>query len=185
MVIVGGGVAQAGEILIGAMREAMYRRSRSLATQSLQIVRAEMGRTAGLVGAARAVVDELFAPEYVRSWIEQGVPAPSPRGPWRARQHDWAAIGAGRRRRAPRLGRRTPHPGTRVGADERDAQRSPAWPSRASVLTESRPPSVDQLAVRRPRPRVPAQRSLHGRRRDPHDRQRLVSPADRRDHRHP
>lgn len=75
MVIVGGGVAQAGQILIAAIREALYRRSRSLATQNLQIVRAEMGRTAGLVGAALAVVDELFAPEYLRSWIDHGSPA--------------------------------------------------------------------------------------------------------------
>jgi glucokinase-like ROK family protein len=78
MVVVGGGVAQAGEILISAMREALYRRSRSLTTQSLQIVRAEMGRTAGLVGAALAVVDELFAPEYLRSWIDQGSPGHRP-----------------------------------------------------------------------------------------------------------
>ena len=75
MVIVGGGVAQAGEILISAVREALYRRSRSLTTQSLQIVRAEMGRTAGLVGAALAVVDELFAPDYLRTWIDHGSPA--------------------------------------------------------------------------------------------------------------
>jgi glucokinase-like ROK family protein len=78
MVIVGGGVAQAGQILIAAIREALYRRSRSLATQNLQIVRAEMGRTAGLVGAALAVVDELFAPEYLRAWIDHGSPAQHP-----------------------------------------------------------------------------------------------------------
>lgn len=78
LVVVGGGVAQAGEILIAAIREALYRRSRSLATRNLQIVRAEMGRTAGLVGAALAVVDELFAPDYLRSWIDQGSPARHP-----------------------------------------------------------------------------------------------------------
>jgi predicted NBD/HSP70 family sugar kinase len=73
-IVVGGGVAQAGEILLAAMREALYRRSRSLATQNLQIVRSEMGKTAGLVGAALAVIDELFVPETVRGWIEQGSP---------------------------------------------------------------------------------------------------------------
>lgn len=78
MVIVGGGVAQAGEILLSAIREALYRRSRSLTTQSLQIVRAELGRTAGLVGAALAVVDELFDPEYLRTWIDHGSPANHP-----------------------------------------------------------------------------------------------------------
>ena len=74
LIVVGGGVAQAGEILLAAMREALYRRSRSLAMQDLHIVRSEMGKTAGLVGAALAAVDELFAAEYVRNWIEQGSP---------------------------------------------------------------------------------------------------------------
>jgi len=78
LVVVGGGVSQAGEILIAAMREALYRRSRSLATQNLQIVRAEMGRTAGLVGAALAVVDELFAVDYLKTWIDHGSPARHP-----------------------------------------------------------------------------------------------------------
>ena len=81
LVVVGGGVSQAGEILIAAMREAIYRRSRSLATQNLQIVRAEMGRTAGLVGAALAVVDELFAVDYLKSWIDHGSPARHPDAP--------------------------------------------------------------------------------------------------------
>ncbi len=76
VVVVGGGVAQAGEILIAAMREALYRRSRSLATQDLHIVRSEMGKTATIVGAALAVVDELFAPEHLRAWVDQGAPAP-------------------------------------------------------------------------------------------------------------
>ncbi len=103
MVVVGGGVAQAGEILISAMREALYRRSRSLTTQSLQIVRAEMGRTAGLVGAALAVVDELFSPEYLRSWIDQGSPG----------HHPEAAGGTTTRRESENRGRpvrRTPAP---------------------------------------------------------------------------
>lgn len=81
MVIVGGGVSQAGEILIAAIREAIYRRSRSLATQNLQIVRAELGRTAGLIGAALAVVDELFSPDYLKSWIDNGSPARHPDAP--------------------------------------------------------------------------------------------------------
>lgn len=84
LIVVGGGVAQGGEILISAIREAVYRRSRSLATQNLQIVRSEMGKTAGLVGAALAASDELFAHASLRSWIEAGSPirrgyAPAPK----------------------------------------------------------------------------------------------------------
>lgn len=74
LVVVGGGVAQAGEILLAAMREALYRHSRSVATEDLSIVLAEMGKTASLVGGALAVVDQLLAQEYLAEWIDQGAP---------------------------------------------------------------------------------------------------------------
>ena len=54
--------------------EAVYRRSRSLATRELQIGRAGMGKSAGLVGAAVSAVDELFSWDHLRSWIEVGSP---------------------------------------------------------------------------------------------------------------
>ncbi len=78
LVVVGGGVAQAGEILVSAMRETLYRRSRSLATQEVTIVRSELGRTAGLLGAALAVGDELFAWDRLRAWIADGNPVQRP-----------------------------------------------------------------------------------------------------------
>jgi predicted NBD/HSP70 family sugar kinase len=74
LVIVGGGVAQVGEILLAAIREAVYRRSRSLATRDLRIVRSGMGKSAALVGAAVATVDEMFSPEILRSWVDLGSP---------------------------------------------------------------------------------------------------------------
>ena len=74
LVVVGGGVSQAGEIFVAAIREALYRRSRSLATEDLHIVRSEMGKTAGLVGAALAVADELFSWDHLRSWVHLGSP---------------------------------------------------------------------------------------------------------------
>lgn len=74
LVVVGGGVAAAGEILLSAMRESLYRRSRSLATRDVTVVRSEMGRTAGLVGAAHSVVDDLFSRERLREWIAEGRP---------------------------------------------------------------------------------------------------------------
>ena len=74
LVVVGGGVAQSGEILLAAMREAVYRRSRSLATQEVSIVRSEIGRTAGLLGAAFAVLDDLFSLDRLRTWIADGMP---------------------------------------------------------------------------------------------------------------
>jgi len=78
LIVVGGGVSQAGEILLAAIREALYRRSRSLATRDLHIVRSEMGKTAGLMGAAFAVADELFSWEYLRTWIQDGAPTRHP-----------------------------------------------------------------------------------------------------------
>lgn len=74
VVIVGGGVSQTGEVLIAAIRDGLYRHSRSMATQDLQVIRSEMGKTAGLVGGALAVVDELFRPEVLRTWVGAGSP---------------------------------------------------------------------------------------------------------------
>jgi predicted NBD/HSP70 family sugar kinase len=74
LVVVGGGVAQAGDIVLAAIRESVYRHSRSLATRDLQIVRSEMGKTAGLVGIALAVADELFVPSSFAAWMDRGTP---------------------------------------------------------------------------------------------------------------
>jgi len=116
LVVVGGGVAQAGEIIIAAIREALYRRSRSLVTQNLQIVRAQMGRTAGLVGAALAVVDELFAPDHLRSWIDYSSPA----------RHVEAGIAASPRRDAAASTRPARRPGgSRSGAVTQRTARIP------------------------------------------------------------
>jgi hypothetical protein len=56
------------------MREALYRHSRSVATEDLNIVLAEMGKTASLVGGALAVVDQLLAQGYLAEWIDLGAP---------------------------------------------------------------------------------------------------------------
>ena len=74
LVVVGGGVSQAGEILLSAMRESLFRHSRSLAVRDVSLVRTELGRTAGLVGAAFAVAEDLFTRERVRTWIADGRP---------------------------------------------------------------------------------------------------------------
>jgi predicted NBD/HSP70 family sugar kinase len=78
LVVIGGGVSQAGEILLSAMRESLYRRSRSLATRDVTLVRSELGRSAGLIGAGLAVSDDLFSRERVRSWIGDGRPPRTP-----------------------------------------------------------------------------------------------------------
>jgi predicted NBD/HSP70 family sugar kinase len=74
IVVVGGGVAQAGAILMAAIREGIYRRSRSLATDNLMLVRSELGKTAGLIGGAQAALEDLFADHHLDTWIEYGSP---------------------------------------------------------------------------------------------------------------
>ena len=78
VVVLGGAVAQSGDILLAAVREAVYRQSHPLVTRDLRIVRSQMGDSAGLVGAAQMVCDELFATAMIREWIALGSPRRSP-----------------------------------------------------------------------------------------------------------
>jgi predicted NBD/HSP70 family sugar kinase len=80
LVVVGGGVAQSGTVLLAAIRDGIYRRSRSLATENLVLVGSELGKTAGLVGGALAALDHLFDPDYLKRWIQHGRPIAEPVG---------------------------------------------------------------------------------------------------------
>ena len=61
MIVIGGGVATAGDRYLATIRQTVYRRSLPLATRSLQIVPSGLGPMAGVVGAAAMVADELFS----------------------------------------------------------------------------------------------------------------------------
>jgi predicted NBD/HSP70 family sugar kinase len=74
ILVLGGALAQSGDTLLAAVREAIYRQSHPLVTRDLRIVRSRMGNSAGLVGAARVVADEMFAPAMLREWIGLGSP---------------------------------------------------------------------------------------------------------------
>ena len=74
IVVLGGSVAQSGDILLAAVREAVYRQSHPLVTRDLRIVRSQMGGSAGLVGTAQVVSDEVFAPAMLQDWIASGSP---------------------------------------------------------------------------------------------------------------
>ena len=78
LILVGGGVAAAGDMLLAAIRETVYRRSLPLATRELQISFSPLGDDAGLRGAADMVTDELFAPNKVARWATNGSPAGMP-----------------------------------------------------------------------------------------------------------
>ena len=45
--------------------------------ESVSIVTAELGKTAGLIGGASAALDEIFARDRLMSWIDEGTPRSS------------------------------------------------------------------------------------------------------------
>jgi predicted NBD/HSP70 family sugar kinase len=80
-IVLGGEIAETGEILLAAIREAVYRHSHPLVTRDLEVVRSHMGRSAGLAGTVLAVVEELFRPEWLAGWIGRGSPLLHPDTP--------------------------------------------------------------------------------------------------------
>lgn len=71
LVVIGGLVAQAGEMLLAGVRESIYRRSLPLATENLRIVASSAGETAGVLGAAAMVVKHVLSPEVLDVWLAQ------------------------------------------------------------------------------------------------------------------
>jgi len=61
VVVIGGGVAGLGHMLLAEIRSVVYRRSLPLATGNLPIVLSELGEEAGVVGAARMISDHVFS----------------------------------------------------------------------------------------------------------------------------
>lgn len=77
-VVLAGALAHSGEIVLAAVREAIYRRSHPLVTRDLRIVRSELAGSAELVGAAGLAVEEIFAGSRLRDWITIGTPRRQP-----------------------------------------------------------------------------------------------------------
>lgn len=75
LIVIGGGVAEAGDLLLASIRQMVYGRSLPLATRDLAIKRSTLGGTCGVLGAAAMVANELFAEEALRDWQDQGEPA--------------------------------------------------------------------------------------------------------------
>ena len=75
LILVGGGVSEAGDYYLAEVRQTVIGRSLPLATRSLQIVRSHLGDHAGLRGAAHMVMDALLSPEILPTWLDQGTPA--------------------------------------------------------------------------------------------------------------
>jgi glucokinase-like ROK family protein len=75
LVVIGGGVAGAGDLLLATIRESIYRRSLPLATRDLVVRRSALDGRAGVIGAATMVANELFARDELARWLAAGSPA--------------------------------------------------------------------------------------------------------------
>lgn len=78
LIVIGGGVANAGDRLLAAIRESVYGLSLPLATRDLQVRRASLGGQSGVIGAATMVIDELFSRRCFALWVEKGSPSGCP-----------------------------------------------------------------------------------------------------------
>ena len=75
LVLIGGGVASAGDLYLRQVRLAVLDRSLPLATRSLEILQSPLAERAGLRGAAFMVVDELLSPTGLSRPPEQLLPS--------------------------------------------------------------------------------------------------------------
>lgn len=78
LIVLSGSIVQTNDILLAAVREAVYGASHPLVTRDLRIIRSQMGSSAGLVGAARVASEALFAPAFLKEWVMQGRPLAHP-----------------------------------------------------------------------------------------------------------
>lgn len=75
LIVIGGGVARAGDAYLATIRQVVYARSTALATRELLVQLSNLGSRAGVIGAASMVLDELFSEEQLGRWIDHGRPA--------------------------------------------------------------------------------------------------------------
>ncbi|MDE2384102.1 MAG: ROK family protein [Alphaproteobacteria bacterium] len=107
LIVIGGTMAESSDILLAAIREAVYRRSHPLVSRDLRIVRSKIGASSALIGLARSVADEVFAPNILPRWILQGSPV---------RNKDTEAVVAAIRTAVTRSARNLPPPFERTPA---------------------------------------------------------------------
>lgn len=75
LILIGGGVSQAGDLYLSEVRQAVLQRSLPLATRELRIVPSPLGDQVGLTGAAFLVIDQLLSRDVLATWIDKGSPA--------------------------------------------------------------------------------------------------------------
>ena len=68
LIVFGGGVARAGDLLLPGIRQAVLELSLPLATRNLRIDITRLGEAAGTIGAAFAVIDQLLRADRFEWW---------------------------------------------------------------------------------------------------------------------
>ncbi|GAA3543457.1 sugar kinase [Aeromicrobium flavum] len=69
LVVVGGDLAEAGDLLVDGVRERVFERSHPLATTDLSVIASPLGADAGLLGAAQMAADAALAPDRVEALV--------------------------------------------------------------------------------------------------------------------
>jgi glucokinase-like ROK family protein len=78
LIVMGGQVSSGEDVFLSELRRTVYGRSTALAARDLRIKTSPLGDHAGLLGAAFLVADQLFAPECLAQWIQDGSPSGRP-----------------------------------------------------------------------------------------------------------
>ncbi|MFJ8107837.1 ROK family protein [Streptomyces sp. NPDC096132] len=71
LVVIGGGVALSGDLLLASIRHSVYALSLPLATRTLRVEMSALSSQAGMVGAAFTAIDELLAPRQLPGWTHR------------------------------------------------------------------------------------------------------------------
>jgi glucokinase-like ROK family protein len=71
VIVIGGGVAGAGDVVLAAIRESVYRRSLPLATRHLLVTSSTLGERGGVVGTAVMVLDELLSEANLATTLDR------------------------------------------------------------------------------------------------------------------
>jgi predicted NBD/HSP70 family sugar kinase len=75
LIVIGGDIADTGQILLAGVREVVYQRSTALSTAELQIQGSKLGDRAGIIGAAALVLEHILHPDEVDARLDEQVGA--------------------------------------------------------------------------------------------------------------
>jgi predicted NBD/HSP70 family sugar kinase len=72
VIVVGGDIAEADQLLLAGIRETIYQRSLPLATRHLRIARSRLDDSAGVIGAALMASEHVLAPDMIDAAMASG-----------------------------------------------------------------------------------------------------------------